>query len=124
KKGETQAGFNVIYYRCEWQTDPAVRYIQGIVTSYFIITSSASSILYDLSDSLQVDSVKERNNSLSFSHGDNTLKINFNEIKSAGTLDSVSIYYKGVPPSTGFGAFVNSSHNSVPIMWTLSEPYG
>ena len=124
KKSEIQAGFNVIYYRCEWQTDPAVRYIQGIVTSYFIITSSASSILYDLSDSLQVDSVKERNNSLSFSHGDNTLKINFNEIKSAGTLDSVSIYYKGVPPSTGFGAFVNSSHNGVPIMWTLSEPYG
>jgi len=36
----------------------------------------------------------------------------------------MSIYYKGVPPSTGFGSFVNSSHNDVPIMWTLSEPYG
>ena len=124
KNGKVPADFNVTYYRCEWQTDPAVRYIRGIVTSYFIITSSANSIVYDLSDSLQVDSVKERNNSLLFSRQDNTLQINFNETKPAGTLDSVSVYYKGVPPSTGFGDFVNSSHNGVPIMWTLSEPYG
>jgi aminopeptidase N len=124
KKSEAPADFNVTYYRCEWKTDPAVRYIRGTVTSYFIITSSENSIVYDLSDSLQVDSVKERNNSLSFSHQNNILKINFNEAKPAGTLDSVNIYYKGVPPSTGFGAFVNSSHNGVPIMWTLSEPYG
>ncbi len=124
KKGEASANFDVKYYRCEWQTDPAIRYIRGIVTSHFIFNSSANSIAYDLSDSLQVDSVKERNNSLSFSHQDNTLQINFNEAKHAGTLDSVSVYYKGVPASTGFGTFVNSSHNGVPIMWTLSEPYG
>lgn len=36
----------------------------------------------------------------------------------------MSISYKGVPISTGFGAFVNSSHSGVPVMWTLSEPYG
>ena len=124
KNAEASANFDVSYYRCEWQADPAVRYIKGIVTSYFVINSSANSIVYDLSDSLQVDSVKERTNSLSFSHQDNSLKINFNEAKPAGTLDSVSVYYKGEPASTGFGAFVNSSHDNVPIMWTLSEPYG
>lgn len=116
--------FDVIYYRCEWQVDPSVRYINGKVTSYFKINSTSNYIIYDLSDSLGVDSITERNHSLSFSHQDNILKISFTETKQIGTFDSVSVYYKGVPVSTGFGAFVNSSHSGVPIMWTLSEPYG
>src|SRR5436190_13412942 len=50
--------FVVNYYRCEWNVDPAVFFIKGAVTSYFKITSdSASSIVYDLSNQLTVDSV-------------------------------------------------------------------
>jgi hypothetical protein len=30
--------FNISYYRCEWNVDPAVRYISGNVTSYYKIT--------------------------------------------------------------------------------------
>lgn len=29
-----------------------------------------------------------------------------------------------MPPSTGFGSFVTSVHSGVPVLWTLSEPYG
>src|ERR1035437_4586649 len=53
--------FDVKYYRCEWKVDPAVRYITGKVTSYFIITSPADYISFDLIDSLTVDSVKQKN---------------------------------------------------------------
>lgn len=116
--------FDVKYYRCEWETDPAVRYIKGIVTSYFVITTDANYISYDLMNDLHVDSVKQKNNLLSFSQMDNTLKINFSSVETAGTLDSVSVYYEGVPPNTGFGSYVNTLHAGIPVMWTLSEPYG
>ncbi len=29
--------FDVKYYRCEWEIDPAIRYIRGIVTIYYPI---------------------------------------------------------------------------------------
>jgi hypothetical protein len=42
--------FDVHYYRCEWKVDPAVRYINGIVTSTFTILSSSNSITFDLTE--------------------------------------------------------------------------
>jgi aminopeptidase N len=116
--------FDIIYYRCEWQVDPAIRYITGKVTSYFIITSPADNISFDLMDTLVVDSVRQKNNPLSFEHLNNSLKINFASAEPAGIIDSVTIYYQGVPPGSGFGSFVTSVHAGVPVMWTLSEPYG
>ena len=116
--------FDIKYYRCEWQVDPAVRYITGKVTSYFIITAPAGFISFDLTDTLTVDSVLQKNSLLSFQHLNNTLKINFASTEPSGLLDSVTIYYQGIPPNTGFGSFVTSVHAGVPGMWTLSEPYG
>ena len=116
--------FDVKYYRCEWQVDPAIRFITGVVTSYYKITTPADYISFDLMDSLTVDSVKQKGKLLSFEHTNNRVIINFDITKLAGTLDSVSIYYHGVPADTGFGSFVTTTHAGVPGMWTLSEPYG
>src|SRR6187551_2983044 len=52
--------FDVKYYRCEWEVDPAVRYIKGKITVYYVITSAASSIALDLMNDLTTDSVKQR----------------------------------------------------------------
>ena len=121
---QASLNFDVTYYRCEWQVDPAVRYITGKVTSYFHLTAGTDNITFDLTDSLRVDSVKQNNNQLSFVHKDNSLTIDFGIIKTARILDSLSIYYQGVSPGTGFGSFVISSHAGTPVLWTLSEPYG
>ena len=125
-EGNTNASpnFDIKYYRCEWQVDPAVRYIAGKVTSYFIITAPSNYISFDLMDALVVDSVRRKNNLVSFEHSNNTLKINFETPGAPGVLDSVTIYYQGVPANTGFGSFVTNVHAGVPGMWTLSEPYG
>ncbi|MDQ6763373.1 MAG: peptidase M1, partial [Bacteroidota bacterium] len=116
--------FDIKYYRCEWAIDPSTRYISGKITSYFIITSNTDNISFDLMDDLIVDSIKQRNNLLSFNHANNTLTINFGSLKNAGLLDSVSVFYQGIPPNTGFGSFVVTTHAGVPVIWTLSEPYG
>ncbi len=121
---QASPNFDVSYYRCEWRVDPAIRYINGKVTSYFHITSATDNTTFDLTDSLVVDSITQKNNQLSFTHSNNSLTIDFGTIKPSGTFDSVSIYYHGVPPDAGFGSFVTSAHSGTPVLWTLSEPYG
>jgi aminopeptidase N len=116
--------FDVKYYRCEWEVDPAVRYIAGKVTVYYSVTSSTSSISFDLMNDLTVDSVKQRNNLLARQHINNELQISFPASVNTGVFDSISIFYKGVPSNSSFGSFVQSTHSGVPVIWTLSEPYG
>lgn len=116
--------FDVKYYRCEWETDPSVRFIKGKVTIYFMATEPLSSITLDLMQPLVTDSIRRRNALLGFSLPVNGLQVDFPSTINTGTLDSVSIYYHGIPPNTGFGSFILSTHTGTPVMWTLSEPYG
>jgi aminopeptidase N len=118
--------FNIHHYRCEWKLDPAIRFIEGKITSSFTITSNTNNIVFDLVDSLKVDSVLYLGGKILFSRpGNHTLKINFPVILSANTNGSVIIYYRGVPPNiSGFGTFISSTHAGVPVTWTLSEPFG
>lgn len=124
KNSSASNNFDVSYYRCEWHIDPAVRLIRGCVTSQFLITASSDKIVYDLTDSLVVDSVKEQGRLLTFWHSNNAVNIQFSSTIKAGTFDSVSVYYHGVPANSGFGSFISSVHDSIPVVWTLSEPYG
>ncbi len=120
------SNYNVHYYRLELNTDPAVRYISGSVTTYFsVILDNVNTIEFDVSDSLTVSQVLYHNNqTLSFLQSDNVLSINLPNALNQQQLDSVTVSYSGVPFDSGFGSFVQSTHNDVPIIWTLSEPYG
>lgn len=116
--------YDVKYYRCEWEVDPSVRYIKGKVTMYYLVTIATSTLQLDLMNPLIVDSVKQRNMLLTRQHNNNVVTINFPASVNAGVLDSISIFYKGVPPNTGFGSFINTTHAGTPVIWSLSEPYG
>ena len=125
-RGESFASqnFDVDYYGCRWEIDPAVRYISGSVTVYYKITSATSSVTLDMMGTLLADSVTQRSNRLAFSQADNTITINFPGQVNMGHRDSIRIFYKGVPAQTGFGSFIQSAHAGVPVIWSLSEPYG
>lgn len=116
--------FDVKYYRGEWEVDPAVRFIKGKVTVYFTITSSTSSISFDLASSLFTNKVIQRNITLNYQHANNELRINFPGNLPAGKFDSVTIFYNGIPAISGFGSYIQSTHAGIPVTWTLSEPYG
>lgn len=116
---------DLIYQRMEWQIDPAVRYISGKVTSYinWNVTSS-DTVYFDLHQDLHVDSVFWNNSRIGFAHQNNKIKIPVITIINTTQTDSATIYYHGIPPSSGFGSFETSFHGTTPVMWTLSEPYG
>ena len=118
--------YDLKYYRFFWDIDPADHYISGNVTSYFEITANnTQTIQFELTNDLTVDSVKYHNALLSYTHISKTISIDLGTQLSTGILDSLTIWYQGIPGTgSGFGSFVTEEHNSTPVMWTLSEPYG
>lgn len=118
--------YDLKYHRCEWEIDPAVSFITGNITSYFKpVASGFNQIEFDLTTALTVDSVKYNNTNILFSQltGD-VLQINIPAVIPINTLDSVSIFYHGIPPGADTASFYRTIHNGDPIIWTLSEPFG
>lgn len=116
---------DVHYYRCEWQVDPSVRYINGKVTAYFTVKSTSDKIVFDLATQLGVDSIIYHGGKISFQRVlKDGLQIRFPALLNTGQKDSVSIYYQGIPDALGTGAFYQGIHRGNPSVWTLSEPYG
>lgn len=123
-RSQASSNFQVTYYRCTWHLDPAIRYVKGSVTSHFITNSSSNTISYDLANQLTVDSVYYHGSKIAFSRTADLLQINFPGTVQAGQKDSLTVFYNGGPPNTAFGTFVQNDHNGIPVLWTLSEPYG
>ncbi|MCC6370808.1 MAG: T9SS type A sorting domain-containing protein [Bacteroidia bacterium] len=119
-------GYNLLYARCHWTIDPNVRYIKGEVTHYFKpLISNFNGIEFDLSSQLQIDSIIYHQNKISFLNpGTDVLKIDFPSTSFLNSIDSISIYYQGVPAGSTTGPFSQSLHNGVPVIATSSQPFG
>jgi aminopeptidase N len=116
---------DVIHYACRWKINPAIRYLEGVVrVSFKTVVDTASYFTLDFNNALLVDSVvfraqKIQNQFITAKQ----IKINLGQTLNFSTYDSVSIFYKGIPGNSGFGAFNKQSHAGIPIIWTLSCPY-
>ena len=124
KQTSASTNFDITYYRCEWEVDPTIRYIKGKVTVYFTLLTPSNAVSLDLMSPLVTDSVLENNQQLCYTNVNNTLTVNFLNQKQAAEKDSFTVYYQGIPPTTGFGSFIQTNHSGTPVMWSLSEPYG
>jgi aminopeptidase N len=122
----TGANYDIKYNRLELTVDPAVRYIQkGIVTSYFTVLQNTNTIAFDIVTDLTVDSVLHNGSLLTYSQGSDVVQITLPTNLLTGQTDSVAVYYHGTPGNSGFGSFTtNWQNDSIPVMATLSEPYG
>ena len=119
-----QSGMDIKYHRLEIALDPALRYVLGSVSTWFVPTPGNRDVIsFDLSDSLMVVEVKYHGMILtSYAHQNNKLAVQLPT--SQVSMDSVQIVYEGVPPENGSWSFANALHAGVPIVSTLSEPYG
>jgi aminopeptidase N len=125
-ENQTYAEYDLIYQRMQWQIDPGVKYIQGSVTSYFKSQLQQLSVIeFDLRSQMTVDSVIQNRQRIAFTHKNDKLAIKIRPLVLNET-DSVKVFYRGIPESEGpgFGSFVANKHAGVPVLWTLSEPYG
>lgn len=119
------SNFDVYHIQPEWTIDPAIAFIKGKVSFDFTITQTTNNITFDLLKSLVVDSVWYHGNKISFQQTiDDGVLVTFPQTLNKDQKDSVSLFYHGVPDASGLGSFYQGTQSGVPIVWTLSEPYG
>ncbi len=118
--------FDIHFYRLELTIDPEVNYLNGQLTTYFHhVSDTAMHLLFDLDNNMQVDSVLFRSQALNFKHSNNKILISLPVDPRFPLVDSVHIFYQGMPQSSGLGSFVQDSYNGQDsVIWTLSQPYG
>lgn len=117
--------FHVHHYRCNWKLDPAVRWIEGAVKISFRTLAQSDSIVLDLTDKLMVDSVLFDQQKISFTQRSNkTLSLYFPSTIPQNSYAAATVFYHGEPDISAFGSFITTLHNSTPVLWTLSEPFG
>jgi aminopeptidase N len=123
---EETDNYDLKYHRLYWFIDPNEEYIAGSIISHFVALEDLTEIYFDLADEFTIDSIIYHTNSLTYVLADDLLQITLDNTITSGTLDSIAVYYKGIPNGGGFGSFTQSTHgsNDDPIIWTLSEPYG
>jgi len=128
RSSQNTTNYDLKYHRFELDVDPAVKYIEGNVTTYFVPLNSLNQMYFDFRNNMTVDSVKYHDSDLTYSFPTNLeFRVNFNSTLQVGILDSLTIYYHGIPYEDGFGSFkVKNTTCSLQdsVMWTLSEPYG
>lgn len=119
------ADYDLVSQRLMLEVDPAINFISGTVTSQvLLLNDNHPEISFDLSSALTVDSVKFDHKICEFQHNLDKiiLKLPAGTVKDSYHLSDIS--YHGAPVQDGFGSFTVSQHNNVPVLWTLSEPYG
>lgn len=126
KEDNTYGTWDLTFNRLELNLDPAVLFISGSV--YFELTSltnGLSAVTIDLSNALTIKSVKNETDKLSYTHQNDRVTIQLGKNLVLNERTSFTVNYEGKPPTTGFGSFTQSFHGQdIPILSTLSEPYG
>ncbi|MDO8365238.1 MAG: M1 family aminopeptidase [Saprospiraceae bacterium] len=115
---------DIHYCRMNWTVDPAIKYIQGEVMTVFEPSEMVGSLEFDFSQVLTMDSILFHGQNLVFTQNGDVISVQFPAPLPAFLTDSLTFYYQGEPDSTGFGSFRVDTHADVPVLWTLSEPYG
>ena len=119
---------DVTYYKLNLTLTYQPQNLNGIVTVNFkSVSPSLTSFYLDLQNTLTVDSVTMNGSKISFTHmsGVPKLVINLPSPINQGEQGSITIYYGGVPGSSGFGSFTfGTDRSGGQAIYTLSEPYG
>jgi aminopeptidase N len=124
-ESEGYADYDLIYQQLNFNVDPAVDFISGSVySSVKLLKDNLTLVQFDLSDSLIVDSIKCNQEITTFTHSQNKINVKLLMQMAKYSISLIEIYYHGKPPSSGFGSFAVEKHENVPVLWTLSEPYG
>jgi aminopeptidase N len=117
--------YDVTYHELRFTVDPAVYFISGEVSTTFTALTDMSIVTFDMANELTASSVTINANPVSFvQNGNNEIRITLPTTISTNSSQTVKIIYSGAPPVSGFSAFATQMHNGIPVLWTLSEPYG
>jgi len=116
--------YDVTYQKLEFTVDPTKYFISGTVSTTFKALTDLSTITFDLTNQLTVSMVTQNGVAIPFlQNSNNELVITLGALLKSEASSTVIIRYSGTP-AKGEDAFITTTHDSYPILYTLSEPYG
>jgi aminopeptidase N len=116
--------YDITYHKLEFTVDPSIYFVSGKVTTTLTALSNTNTITFDFANELTISSILENGIALPFiENANNELVITLPAQLNSGNSTTIEITYSGAPPTIE-EAFITSTHAGVPILWTLSEPYG
>jgi aminopeptidase N len=127
QKVQQQEEYDPFFYRLDLDaSDVGNEVVYGAASTYAVsLVDNFNVVLLDFSDNMDVDSVTSGGESLSYSHANDYLEVYLNQSYNLGEEFEVTVYYYGHPGPGYFGeVFWWDTHNSFPIIQTLSEPWG
>lgn len=118
--------YDITYHKLELTVNPGVYFVSGKITTTYTALANMTSLIFDLSNTLIVSSVKINNVALVFSQNTDELIITLPTTQILGTSATVEVTYAGTPPQNGFGSFTSTTRGTAatPVLYTLSEPFG
>ncbi len=117
--------FDVTHYRLDLHIHPALFLIEGSVTIRGVCDQEQPQFLtFDLMSPMTIDSAAIDRHTSTVSRQSASFTLGIDSLYHLGDILTATIYYHGVPGSTGLGSFVISQHDGIPWIWSLSEPYG
>jgi len=118
--------YDMRYYNINLNIDDVLQTINGAVGTYGVVTASAIDfVAVNLLMAMNVDSVISGGTPLTFLHDEDMLTVYLDRSYSYGEEFVFTIYYHGTPAgSESFLGFDFTSRNGLPLITTLSEPYG
>jgi len=121
----SQNNVNVLFCRLNISINPGTSGIKADVLTIFKSNKNISQLEFSFSDSLTIDSILYHTSNQNFLREKNKLTLLFNPPIDSNKVDSVLIYYSGEPKNNlSPKSFNRGLHDSVPTVWTQSEPYG
>lgn len=119
--------WDLTFNRLDLEVDPAVRAISGKVLFQFKAkTNNLLQLTIHLSEDLTIEQIASNQTPLQYSRMGNEVLVTLPRVLQTNQTDSFVVRYAGIPTSTGFGSFTQAFHgpDNVPVLFTLSEPYG
>ncbi len=125
-----EGGIDITFTKLALEIDPNIRFVDGILTTVYKNTKENNLVSFELANEMLIDSLWLNGGLIQSPAvsrpGDNTFAF-ATPSNNLDRVDTLTIKYRGVPPETpGFGSFVQEfrGNDSIPIIWTLSQPYG
>ena len=116
--------YDLIFQHLHLKIDPDTHFIEGMVYSEFeVLEDNFNELEFDLDDRMTVDSIRSSGTALNYNHSNDVISIIWPS-SALGSKHQVEVYYHGDPTVNEQRGFSYDLHQTGPICWTLSEPYG
>ena len=112
--------YDVRKYKINLILNPDTRLINGkVIIEFEVIENNFQNLILNL-NGLQIDSILQGNNNLNFARQQNEVNITLNHSMQTGIIDSISIFYQGIPNR---GMYFRNGRYSNRVVYTHNEPF-